>query len=148
MIIGFILLVLVIALGIYFYTSSPTVECSINSDCVVFGKTGDCNCGCYNKDNLPSSTGGECFYSAPIDCKCVNGTCEGIFEGEMSYSEAKQIAEQSECVKEGNLTEGGYFIANSWWIRMDVVNESCNMVCAVDTITKETHIDWRCTSVL
>lgn len=55
-------------------------SCEINSNCVVFGETGDCNCGCYNKDNLPSSTGGACFCAAPISCECVDNVCEGIFE--------------------------------------------------------------------
>ena len=57
-----------------------TKDCINDDDCVVFGKTGDCNCGCYNKDNLPSGSGGECFCLAPTSCKCVNGKCEGVFE--------------------------------------------------------------------
>jgi len=63
-------------------TQLPTAkkECVNDDDCVVFGKTGDCNCGCYNKNNLPSGTGGECFCAAPTSCKCVNGKCEGVFE--------------------------------------------------------------------
>ncbi len=93
-------------------------------------------------------SGGECFRSAPVDCKCVDGRCEGIFEGEMSFSEARQIAEQSECMEEGNLTEGGYWVGNRWWVKMDIFKEGCDMVCAVDTITKEAHIDWRCPGVL
>lgn len=50
-----------------------------DDDCIVFGKSGDCNCGCYKKNNLPWSTGGKCFCAAPISCKCVNGKCEGVF---------------------------------------------------------------------
>jgi len=58
----------------------PNKECSINSDCVVFGETGECNCGCYNKDFLPQNSGGECFCQAPTSCKCITNKCEGIFE--------------------------------------------------------------------
>ena len=54
-------------------------ECEINSDCVVFGETGDCNCGCYKKESLPQGTGGECFCAAPNSCQCINGKCEGVF---------------------------------------------------------------------
>ena len=54
--------------------------CELNSDCVIFGKTGECNCGCYNKNDLPSSTGGACFCQAPTSCECVDNVCEGIFE--------------------------------------------------------------------
>ena len=57
-----------------------TIHCSIDSDCVVFGKTGECNCGCYNKQNLPQDSGGACFCQAPTSCKCVTGKCEGVFE--------------------------------------------------------------------
>ena len=53
--------------------------CEKNSDCVVFGETGDCNCGCYNKDMMPTSSGGECFCAAPTSCECVDGECVGVF---------------------------------------------------------------------
>lgn len=79
------LIVLIVAImALYTVTNLPISEgskdCLTDEDCVVFGKTGDCNCGCYNKDNLPSGTGGECFCLAPVSCKCVNGKCEGGFE--------------------------------------------------------------------
>lgn len=54
--------------------------CEIDSDCVVFGEDGDCNCGCYHKDASPTSTGGACFCAAPTSCECIEGVCEGIFE--------------------------------------------------------------------
>ena len=54
--------------------------CGEDEDCVVFGKTGDCNCGCYNKQALPQDSGGECFCAAPTSCKCVSEACEGVFE--------------------------------------------------------------------
>ena len=126
-------------------------ECVTDDDCAVFGKTGDCNSGCYNKDNLPSSTGGECFRAAPVDCKCVNDKCEGIFEGEMSYSEARQIAEQSGCVEESDLTEHARFSGtNNWEIDLEpfIEKEGCNPVCVVDPIERTAEINWRCTGVL
>ncbi len=66
--------------------------CSVDDDCVVFGETGDCNCGCYNKENLPSLTEGECFCAAPTSCKCADGTCEGVFVS---------ISNFEECVEAG-----------------------------------------------
>ena len=53
--------------------------CFVDSDCVVFGETGDCNCGCYNKNHLPSKVEGECFCAAPTFCRCVEGKCDGVF---------------------------------------------------------------------
>ena len=84
-IIAVAILIVLIALLLMF-TKTPLIsegskDCTNDEDCIVFGETGDCNCGCYNKDNLPSSTGGECFCAAPISCKCVNDKCEGVFEG-------------------------------------------------------------------
>ncbi len=55
-------------------------RCIRNSDCVVFGQDGDCNCGCYNKQALPQNSGGACFCAAPTSCECINGQCEGFFE--------------------------------------------------------------------
>lgn len=56
------------------------VICVEDSDCVVFGENGDCNCGCYTKNNLPKDSGGDCFCAAPKSCKCVEGKCESNFE--------------------------------------------------------------------
>ncbi len=102
-----IIIVLVVVGGagwwLYKTSSEPTgpgtegsKECVSDSDCVVFGETGDCNCGCYNKDNLPSDTGGECFCQAPTSCKCVNAQCEGVFE-----EEPEEITSFEECVAKG-----------------------------------------------
>jgi len=60
-------------------TSTGGTDCVLDSNCVVYGESGDCNCGCYNKDNLPVGTGGACFCAAPTSCECVNGTCSGLF---------------------------------------------------------------------
>jgi len=79
-----ILIMLLLIVTLFFLLITPlelsSKECIDDSDCVVFGETGDCNCGCYNKDHLPSGTGGKCFCLAPTSCKCVNGKCEGVFE--------------------------------------------------------------------
>ena len=62
------------------FAPCPSKECSVNSDCIVFGKTGECNCGCYNQNFLPQNSGGACFCQAPTSCECVNNKCEGVFE--------------------------------------------------------------------
>ncbi len=89
-IVTIIVIIIVAGLGYWIYQSTLAPEeeaisegsknCVNDNDCVVFGETGDCNCGCYNKDNLPSGTGGECFCAAPTSCKCIEGLCEGVFE--------------------------------------------------------------------
>ena len=52
-------------------------ECSKDSDCVVLGKTGDCNCGCFNKNYTAYTSGGQCLCMAPAACSCVRGKCVG-----------------------------------------------------------------------
>ncbi|MFA6437395.1 MAG: hypothetical protein WC242_04485 [Candidatus Paceibacterota bacterium] len=54
--------------------------CTDDTDCVLFGKTGECNCGCYHKENLPEKTNLKCFCQAPTSCKCFENQCEGVFE--------------------------------------------------------------------
>jgi len=68
------------ACGRTFVEEIGSKACVVDDDCVVFGETGDCNCGCYNRNSLPSGPGGECFCVAPTSCECVNGECEGVFE--------------------------------------------------------------------
>jgi|AntAceMinimDraft_4_1070372.scaffolds.fasta_scaffold00204_8 hypothetical protein len=80
-----------------------TEECTDDDSCVVFGETGDCNCGCYSKDNLPTETGGECFCAAPDSCKCIDNKCEGIFEDNQ-----EDINSFKEC------TEAGYPILETY----------------------------------
>jgi len=107
-----VIIIIVIVLGSYYLMkqsiSAPengrvsdtgeevSKECNEDSDCVVFGETGDCNCGCYNKDKLPSETGGECFCLAPNSCECIDGKCEGVFNNDQV-----SITNFDECVEAG-----------------------------------------------
>ncbi len=54
-------------------------NCASDDDCIVFGKDGDCNCGCFNKNYSDWQPGEGCFLAAPTSCKCTNGKCEGVF---------------------------------------------------------------------
>ena len=73
--------------------------CLVDSDCVVFGETGSCNCGCYNKDYLPTKTDEECFCLAPTSCGCVNNKCESVFG---------EINNFNDCVNAGNSIMESY----------------------------------------
>jgi hypothetical protein len=78
-------------------------ECTDDDSCVVFGQDGDCNCGCYNKGDLPTETGGECFCAVPDSCKCVDKKCEGVFEDNQ-----EDISNFKECVEAGYSILGTY----------------------------------------
>jgi len=60
--------------------SEGSKVCEVDSDCLVFGETGDCNCGCFNRNALPQEPVGDCFCAAPTSCECIDNICEGIFE--------------------------------------------------------------------
>jgi len=114
-IIAIIVIIIVAGLGYWVYQSTLAPEervsegskdCVNDNDCVVFGETGDCNCGCYNKDNLPSGTGGECFCAAPTSCKCVNGKCEGVFEEDQVILSEEEEEEEEEAVPEKEMLKG------------------------------------------
>ncbi len=126
--------------------------CVDDGDCAVFGKTGDCNCGCYHKNNLPSETGGECFCAAPTSCRCVDGECEGVFGEEhcheMSLTEAQEVAVNSEC---GDRLKGPSMcneVTRTWWLDLDINKEGCNPACVVDVETRRAEVNWRCTGLI
>lgn len=116
--------------------------CVEDSDCAVFGESGDCNCGCFNKDSFWVKQG-ECFCAAPISCKCVDGLCEGVYG--MPFEQAHAIA-SSACV---NLTENYYYneFTETWWIDLDIEKEGCNPACVVSS-DGTAEINWRCTGFI
>lgn len=78
-------------------------------------------------------------------------SCVDTDTGEsMTLSEARGIAQRSECVKEGSLKET-YFCNQStgtWWLDLDIQKESCAPACVVDVSTKKAEINWRCTGAI
>ena len=54
-------------------------SCIEDNDCMIFGESGDCNCGCFNKE-YDWEKQGACFCAAPSSCKCIEGKCEPVFE--------------------------------------------------------------------
>ncbi len=121
--------------------------CQVDSDCMVFGSDGDCNCGCYHRD-YEWKKEGNCFCAAPIACQCLQGKCQPIFGGELTLEEAMAIAKSSECGSQ--LNKNAFYNENSqtWWIDLDIEKEGCNPACVVDVNTGQAEINWRCTGLL
>jgi len=70
--------------------------------------------------------------------------------GEMTLAEAKEIALESDCVKEGNLKET--YLCNdftgTWWLDLEIDKPGCAPACVVNVVTKEAEINWRCTGLI
>jgi len=70
----------------------------------------------------------------------------------MTIEEAMAIAQNSECVQEGRLTDT--YVHNeytrTWWIDLDpfTPKEGCNPACVVNEDTKTAEINWRCTGLM
>lgn len=69
---------------------------------------------------------------------------------EFGMAEARAIAEKSDCVKDGNLTDEIFYNENSqtWWIGLDVEKPGCNPACVVSEESKTAEINWRCTGLI
>lgn len=65
----------------------------------------------------------------------------------MSFTQAKEIALKSECVKSGSLKETHFCNESSgtWWIDLEIQKEGCAPACVIDVTSQQTEINWRCT---
>lgn len=70
-------------------------------------------------------------------------------KAEMSLSEAKAIAQKSDCMSIGNLTSESTYNNNTqtWWLDLDTVKPGCNPACVVYE-NKSASVNWRCTGLI
>jgi hypothetical protein len=68
----------------------------------------------------------------------------------LSYDEAVEIARDSTCAAEGQLTEIAYCngVTGTWWIDMEVEKPGCAPACVVDVNNGTAEINWRCTGLV
>ena len=68
----------------------------------------------------------------------------------LSYHEATEIAQDSECLEHGQLKETRFCNEDTgtWWIDLDVDNPGCNPACVVDVSDETAEINWRCTGAI
>ncbi len=73
--------------------------------------------------------------------------CEEISEGALTFEEAKAIAQNSECIEEGNLKDTYMYNADTktWWIDLNASLPDCpDPACVVYEETLIAEINWRC----
>jgi nitrous oxidase accessory protein len=68
---------------------------------------------------------------------------------DLTYEEARAIAENSTCVQEGTLTDTWMYneYTRTWWIDLEpfTVMPGCNPACVISEDTRTAEINWRCT---
>ncbi|NQT73951.1 MAG: hypothetical protein HQ553_14480 [Chloroflexi bacterium] len=78
-------------------------------------------------------------------------TCIDTENGaQMTIEEALQIAQDSECGKDGTIKST--YMCNpdtgTWWIDLEIEKEGCNPACVVEIDDRTAEINWRCTGVI
>jgi len=84
---------------------------------------------------------------------CTSGEIDSYAMGEcggLTQNEAVSIAENSDCVEEGSLTDDIMYneVTQTWWIDLELEKEGCNPACVVNEIDRTASINWRCTGLV
>lgn len=69
----------------------------------------------------------------------------------MSFGEARGIAEGSTCVNENSSLTDEHWCNNvtgTWWIDLSLEKPGCNPACVINVETREAEINWMCTGLL
>ncbi len=68
----------------------------------------------------------------------------------MSYQEAVKIAQDSECLEQGQLeeTRSCNEFTGTWWLDLDIDKPGCNPACVINVPDKTAEINWRCMGVI
>lgn len=68
----------------------------------------------------------------------------------MTLEEAITIAEKSDCVKEGALTDVTMYndFTKTWWINLEIDKPGCLPACVISEETQTAEINWRCTGLI
>ncbi|MFH0860175.1 MAG: hypothetical protein V1921_03145 [Candidatus Altiarchaeota archaeon] len=110
-------------------------------------------CECAGTAGLGCPKGYTC--KAPEGVKDALGYCTpdvelDANEDTLLAEEALRIAKDSECTREGRLTESYYYNGNTgtWWIDLDLKREGCSPACVVSEDTRTAEINWRCTGLI
>ncbi len=67
----------------------------------------------------------------------------------LNYGEARQIAQDSACTSQGNLTNESVYNNNTltWWLGLDIAKQGCAPACVVYEGNRTAEINWRCTGL-
>jgi eight-cysteine-cluster-containing protein len=115
----------------------------------------DSICECGTAANLKCPAGYAC--NMPQNVANATGYCAQIQGGggaKLSLTEARKIAEGSDCAKKGTLTKKITYnnVTGTWWFDLEMREEyrtkDCNPACVVAEETKTAEINWMCTGLI
>lgn len=68
----------------------------------------------------------------------------------MSYEQALEIAQKSECAEQGQLQESHFCneYTGTWWIDLAVDKPGCSPACVISVVDGSAEINWRCTGLV
>ncbi len=75
---------------------------------------------------------------------------EEVTQEGLTLEEARQIALNSSCMEEGNITDNYTYnnYTHTWWFDMDIEKPGCAPACVVDELNRSAEINWRCTGLI
>ncbi len=85
--------------------------------------------------------------AAPLDVSAGDVCVDKNTGASLSYQEAVEIAQGSECLMEGGQLKETSFCnedTGTWWIDLDLEMPNCNPACVVDLNSKTAEINGRC----
>jgi hypothetical protein len=93
---------------------------------------------------------GGYFWWSKANSQTANSVCAKTNTSyKMTFSEARDIASGSECVKQGALKD--YHWCNegtgTWWIDLNINRQGCSPACVIDVEKKTAEINWMCTGL-
>lgn len=102
---------------------------------------------CTQTTDTNTNASGDANLNEAIGSELCKDTATG---SSMSYNDAIEIAENSDCVNEGKLKTTHMCNENTgtWWIDLDIDKEGCAPACVVDVNDKSAEINWRCTGLI
>jgi len=94
--------------------------------------------GCSRVCAVPEST-----KTAMVKFRCIPQ-----IPPKMTENEARGIAQGSDCVNKGNLSDRTFYDSNTdmWWIYLDTITPGCSPSCVIKVSTKTARFEPGCTS--
>ncbi len=75
---------------------------------------------------------------------------EPTMQSQLSVDEARAIAENSECMEVGAISQESTYnpYSKTWWFNLKADKPGCSPACVVDESTQTATVNWRCTGAL